>query len=114
MKKQAVQALIDACACLMKSKPIWAAEARVTCAVCLPNLFSSEVCIYFDAAYFKSKVQEGLGADGVHTARITENSLATDWGLSLPQGVAEVSVRIAYDGSTTFSKVCWMFGEVHD
>ncbi|MDQ8020642.1 MAG: DUF3916 domain-containing protein [Moraxellaceae bacterium] len=115
MKQEIARILIGACAGLMKAKPAWAAGYRVTCVICLPDMFSSEVCIYLDDAYFRSRTDHGSSEDGVHSERIAGRSLAAEWELALPEGVAEMGSRITFpgyaDGMDAYSGEHWLYGE---
>jgi hypothetical protein len=117
MKRQVAQLLINGCHHLVTAKPAWAANIRVTCVIALPNMFSSEICIYTSEDYFGGHVQEGIGSNGVTVSRIVEKKLSHLWDLSLPQGVAEVGVRVCFPGhgsrgEDSFAVEHWFYGEV--
>lgn len=111
---ECAQRLIDATGHLIASKPEYANAFRVTCVVCLPDMFTSEVCIYLQEEYFRSHTAESVDRFGA-TNEIKNRSLAKEWGLILPDGVSELGVAVDYrsdedDGSFVGER--WYFGEV--
>ncbi|WP_329892415.1 DUF3916 domain-containing protein [Stenotrophomonas sp. SMYL11] len=114
IQRTCARILIDACANLIQSRPAPQADIRVTCCVTLPGMFSSEICLYLDEAYFQGHVADT--PDGQVTA-ITSRSLAAEWGLELPMGIEERGLRIsipADDDDDEFEGECWYFGELAD
>jgi hypothetical protein len=115
VQRACAQLIIDGCASLLSVKPAWAAAYRVTGLVCLPNMFSSEICLYLDELYFRSKVDPDSTQDG-HQERIEGRSLASEWGLTLPDGVAEMGTLWRYDASEDANdhdiSDHWMYDEV--
>lgn len=113
MRRECAQLLIDACSALISAKPAWAKEARVTCCICWPDMFTSEVCIYFDEGYYRSKMGD---AAGERRTRISGRSLAAEWGLVLPGNVAEVGTHWRHDAAggadDRYASDHWMYGEV--
>lgn len=97
IQRTCAQRLIDACGHLLADKPEFARETRVTCVVCLPDMFISEVCIYLDEAYYRGHITGG---------RIVGRRLSAEWGLELPEGVDELGVEVDDGGER------WYFGEV--
>lgn len=71
------QRLIDACSHLIVVKPPSAKDFRATCVVCLPDMFTSEVCIYLDENYFQSHTQPATSKKA-ETKRIEGRSLAKE------------------------------------
>lgn len=112
-RREAAQCLIDACAALLRAKPEWAAGYRVTCVVCDPDVFGSELCIYLDEDYFRDSVEAKRDEDGERTL-IQGRSLAAEWRLVLPPGVDELGVRVESAGSEQDRYVGdhWRYGEV--
>lgn len=110
-QRECAQRLIDACAALLRAKPDWAAGARVTCTICVPEVWASELCIYLDEDYFRSHV-EGGAAGG--TAPIRGRSLAAQWGLRLPPGLHERGTLYEYAASGEASErgEQWRYGDV--
>lgn len=114
VQAECAQRLINACAHLMAAKPQWANPFRVTCSITLPDMFSSEVCIYMDEDYYQGHVREGAYEYGT-TTRIQNRSLAQEWGLALPSGVRELGVFLNYssaEDSWSLQGERWFFGEV--
>lgn len=116
MRQKIAQILVVACANLAMAKPTWAGNYRVTCVICLPDMFSSEICIYLDEGYFKSKIDVGISSDGVSFERIEGRSLANEWALALPTGISEIGIRIKFqgydDGMDAYQGEHWMYGEI--
>jgi len=109
------QALINACQNLIESRPPDAPPCRITCVVCLPDTFTSEICIYLDEAYFNSHVAVGMSQNGQST-RIQDHSLTNDLGLNLPLNMAEFGIHLDNRGypdpNDWFVADRWYFGEV--
>ncbi|MBG6286573.1 DUF3916 domain-containing protein [Pseudomonas nitroreducens] len=114
IQAQCAQALIDACQHLIHSKPELAKDWRVTAVICIPDFFTSEVCIYKEEGYFLSHTRESDGPDS--TCRHLTSSLAEEWKLQLVSGSSELGVYIDYadpdqpDGRFICQR--WYFGEV--
>jgi len=114
LKKICAQALIDAAHYVWLAKPDDApSEARVTCCICLPEMFASELCIYNKQDYFCEHTSEGEGRFG-KIEKISSKSIAFEWGLVLPTGFKELGVSCLYEGDDGKMYVSehWYFGEV--
>lgn len=115
VQRQCAQGLITACAALIAAKPMWAAEYRVTCLIALPEMFTSELCIYLDQAYYRSQVDACTSEYG-DQAPIPGRSLAAEWGLSLGPGMTERGTQLNYSASndpwTRYVSEHWFYGEV--
>ncbi len=116
---ECAQRLIDAASHLMAAKPEDAKEFRVTCSICLPEMFSSEICIYLQEEYFQSHTTDSFKDFGIYGSatkkKIKERSLAKEWGLLLPEGFSEIGIKIdEEDGcpGDSWSGEYWYFGEV--
>ncbi|MFM0432715.1 DUF3916 domain-containing protein [Paraburkholderia aspalathi] len=72
-RRACAQGLIDASASLLASKPAGSRSARVTCAICLPDMFASEVCVFLDEGYFVAHVDEGANIFGEKISYGTAN-----------------------------------------
>ena len=111
------QILIDACARLAAAKPTSANNYRITGVFCFPDIFTSELCIYLSEDYFLSHVSPSSNEYG-QTTLIQGRSISDDWGLTLPEGFAEVGLTVDYhDPESDWHLVGerWYFGEVaHD
>ena len=114
-RREFAQLLIDACAAMIRAKPGWAAGYRVTCVLCVPDLWTSELCVYLDEAYFREHTGARRDEHG-EQAPIAGRSLAAQWGLSLPRGLDEHGVLWKYDASADpgdhYLSEHWHFGEV--
>lgn len=112
---ECAQLLIDACAKLIQSKPNSANAFRIVATICIPDMFTSEVCIYTDEDYFQSKVQPETTKHG-ETTLLRGRSLVSEWGLILPDGVKELGVSLNYqdfdDPDDSYVSEHWNFGEV--
>ncbi len=115
IQRVCAQALVDACGKLLKSKPVSARGVRVTCVVCLPDMFTSEVCIYLDENYFSGYTTPCSSKHGTCT-HIVGRRLSEEWGLHLPQSMGELGVALDYRGFDDkdhwFVGERWYFGEV--
>ena len=114
IQAQCAQALLDACAHLMAAKPAEAQDFRVTCVICLPDMFTSEVCIFSGEDYFQKHTSQRQDQYG-ETRLITDRSLAESWGLQLPEGMHELGLSQNYRSEEEgWSQVGdrWYFGEV--
>ncbi|UZW61490.1 DUF3916 domain-containing protein [Lysobacter enzymogenes] len=109
-RRECAQRLIDACAALLRTKPAWAAGVRVTCTICVPEVWGSELCIYLDEDYWRSHVE--ADASGVAAiVPIQGRSLASEWGLALPLGLMERGVECR-SGDECAREEQWRYGEV--
>ncbi len=115
VQRKVVQALIDACSHLMAVKPSAANCYRVTCAVCIPDMFMSEICLFLQEDYFQSHITPAGNEYGTST-RIFNRSLAKEWNLQLPEGMHEVGMHDDYRGfpdkTDWYVRDRWYFGEV--
>lgn len=115
IQRECAQRLIDACGLLMASKPPYAAGFRVVATICLPDLYTSEICIYTDDAYFRSQIATG-SSDGTNSRRIEGRRLSEDWGLELAEGIQELGIALDHrdgpDSDDGFTGERWFFGEV--
>ena len=109
------QHLIDACHRLIQAKPSTARNCRVTCVVCLPDMFTSEICIYLQEAYFQSHTAPSIDSYGFSKI-IAGRSLAQEWGLRVPERMAELGIALDYRGfedrNDWFVGTRWYFGEL--
>lgn len=114
-RRQAAQSLIDACAHLIAAKPASADPFRVLATICLPDMFSSEVCIYSDRDYYHSKISPAPSKNGTCTP-ITDRKLSEEWGLNLPAGIGEYGLALDFRGHEDpdywYVGEVWYFGEV--
>lgn len=114
IQRECAQLLIDACTHLMRAKPSTHSGLRVTCSIALPDMFSSELCIYLQESYFLSHTSAEVNQHG-EIRVLDQRSLAAEWGLNLPEGVLERGIHIEYPETDTHgSLICdlWFFGEV--
>lgn len=116
VKAQCAQRLINACKYLIDAKPQTDNFVRVTCVVVLPDMFTSEVCLYLDEDYLHAHTASGIH-DKPENLVPAGRSLAAEWGLLLPAGVSERGVRVEYhdpdEPENSYSGEHWYFGEVN-
>ncbi|QRR08532.1 DUF3916 domain-containing protein [Burkholderia sp. MS455] len=112
-RRACAQGLIDASALLLARKPFGCRSVRVTCVICLPDMFASEVCVYLDEDYFRAHVGEGTNIFGERKF-IRDRNLSREWALYVPPGMSEsgIAVKVLDDDGRLFSYECWYFGEV--
>jgi len=115
IQRECAQHMIEACSNLVSAKPATASSLRVVATICLPDMFSSEICIYSDEAYFQSKVRTNVDASGSVTA-LGDRRLTKEWGLVLPAGMQESGVAVVSSGSDSsdeqYVSEHWFFGEL--
>jgi hypothetical protein len=88
VQARCAQALITGAALVSAARPHEKAHMRVAALIDLPSLFMSQICVFFDPAYFRGFT------DRTHecqqwTPLPPERSLARDWNLDLPPGFVE-------------------------
>ena len=83
------QIQIDICDEWTRAKPKYAEAWRVTCVVCLPDFWTSELCIYLSEDYWRG--HDPNFGEVINPAcpgpvtRINERSLAVEWQLTVPE-----------------------------
>nr|WP_024965722.1 DUF3916 domain-containing protein [Pantoea sp. IMH] len=114
-KAACAQALINACSNLITATAGRNYSPRITAVVCLPDMFTSEVCLYRSEDYYQSFITEDRSETGA-SALIKERSLAVEWGLILPANVQEIGITLEYYGSEDrdewFTRERWYYGQV--
>jgi hypothetical protein len=113
IQARCAQCLIDAATHLAEAKPGTLAKARVTAIISLPNLFASEVCIFFDEDYFESFTDRTAEWQR-WTLLPAERNLLTEMNLRAPEdffliGFSEV-IRDEEDDGVYEGEV-WLVGE---
>lgn len=115
IQARCAQALIDACQHLMRAKPPEAESWRVTAVICLPDFFTSEVCLYLDEDYFQAHTRASASEHG-SSRLLAPSSLAEAWSLQLANGCGELGTEInALDEDQPTGRFIaqrWYFGEV--
>jgi Protein of unknown function (DUF3916) len=115
LRRDCAQFLIDACFHLMECKPPQLNHYRVVATICIPDMWTSEVCIYLNQQYILSQMQPSENASGA-TTLILDRRLSSDWGLRLPMGFEELGIRIDNHGDEDrhdwYISEHWYFGEV--
>jgi hypothetical protein len=114
IKRACAQELINACSHLISAKPKSNGFSRVTCVICIPDMFTSELCIYLDQEYFESHTIGHKNEYG--EARVIQGrSLASEWNLTLPSDMGERGVSKNFhslEGEWQDTGECWYFGEL--
>lgn len=114
LQSRATQVLIDATRALIDRRPSSLASARVVAIINLPDMFGSEVCVFFDEAYFRDFAPRD-NEDQAWTA--VEASLARRWDLRLPpnfgeRGFATEERDCDFDPPRVTRGEVWMIGEI--
>jgi Protein of unknown function (DUF3916) len=111
------QRLIEGCDRLIQSKPEEAREYRVVCTICLPDFFTSEICIYLQEDYFQSHRAISVSSQG-STRLIADCCLSTQWQLQVPAGMGELGLALDHRGygdpADWFVGERWYFGETQE
>lgn len=114
-KAACAQALINACSNLITATVDMHYSPRITAVVCVPDMFTSEVCLYRSEEYYQSFITEGRTAY-CETTLIKDRSLAAEWGLILPGNVQESGITTEYFGSEEpdecFTAERWYYGQL--
>lgn len=107
------QALIDAAYNIYLAKRNNENDTRVTCCIVLPDMFSSEICIFTSEQYFNERTQTGHGRFSQLTL-LNDRSLIKEWNLSLPHGFSELGVLSVNenDEGDIYHSENWYIGEV--
>ncbi|MEN4793312.1 DUF3916 domain-containing protein [Pantoea agglomerans] len=109
------QAMINACANLITATADMDYSLRITAVICLPDMFTSEICLFRSEEYYQSFITEDRSEKGA-SVLIRERSLAADWGLILPANVQELGMTLEYYGSENrdewFTGERWYYGQV--
>ncbi|WP_431223353.1 DUF3916 domain-containing protein [Serratia sp. L9] len=115
-KAACAQALINACSNLITATSGMNYSPRITVVVCLPDMFTSELCLYRSEEYYQGFITEDRSENGVSTL-IKDRSLAAEWGLVLPANVQEIGITLEYYGSEDqdewFTGERWYYGQVN-
>ena len=114
-KRDCFQQMIDACYRIQQAKPV-NNSSRVTCLIALPDMMTSELCIYSSEEYFQSFLREGESVSG-KSEIFAHRSLSQEIGLELPNSFHEVGIGLYYPHDNqdemrlTYER--WYFGEVN-
>jgi len=87
VQARVAQILIDAARNLVAKRPAGSSGAKVVAIVSLPDMFGSEVCVFFDPSYLANFMRRETGEE-IWSPAI--ESLADRWKLSLGKGFKEV------------------------
>lgn len=113
IQSSCAQNLIDAAYNVYKAKPVDSGRVRVTCCIVLPDMFSSELCLFTSEIYFNEHTRKGCGRFG-QLELLHDRSIIKEWGLILPDDFSELGILRTCendDGDIYFSEH-WYIGEV--
>lgn len=82
-RQACAQNLINAAFDIYQAKPDSVKNARVTCCIVYPYMFSSELCVFANEGYFEEHIKVGYGKFG-EISLLQDRSLSKEWGLILP------------------------------
>ncbi len=99
-RQRIAQALINAAVCISANRKLGFDTDIVVATICLPDLWSSEICVYRDPEYFESHTKEST-RESAFISRITDRSLAQKWTLTHPSYVEEIGLKISYAETDT-------------
>ncbi|UGA53174.1 MULTISPECIES: DUF3916 domain-containing protein [Dickeya] len=115
IKADCAQSLINACSNLMLATADWEYCPRITAVICLPDMFTSEVCLFRSEDYFQGFISEG-STENSSSELLEKRSLAEEWGLILPNGVQELGIALEYHGGDDpdewFTGERWYYGQL--
>ncbi|EPE4186466.1 DUF3916 domain-containing protein [Yersinia enterocolitica] len=77
-KASCAQAFINACSNLIAATADMYYSPRITTVICLPDMFTSEVCLYGSEDYYQSLITERRSDNDAY-ALINDRSLAAEW-----------------------------------
>lgn len=97
---------------LAKSEGVYN-KSRVTCCICIPEMFSSELCIFTNEEYFKEHTTEGLGRFG-KIEKIIGKSIINELGVVIPNDFKELGILRTFEGDEgiIYTSEHWYIGEV--
>jgi hypothetical protein len=113
IQAQCAQCLIDAAAHVALAKPADMAHARTVAIIDLPDMFGSEVCVFFDEPYFQS-FADRTSEWQRWTPLSKSRNLIEQMGLRLPDGLVVAGfaemIRDEETGEASEGEV-WLVGE---
>lgn len=106
--KQCAQALLDLCYQLKQHVPDGAGSPPlVVASICMPNMFSSRVTIFWDAETYRKFFSIG---ELLPDTECEKNSLVKSWQLN-DHGLSEACVlNKVFDGKVHHESKIWLFG----
>jgi hypothetical protein len=107
--------MLRAAAHLIRARPASVECSRVVVLICLPDMFSSEVCIYTNATDFLGMTTAHESEYGA-TTPIEDRLLSNEWKLDVPVGFQERGFSVTMiepEGRELYySGEYWWFGEL--
>ena len=109
IRRECAQQLINVAGHLTLARPAEANSSRIVTSIVLPDMFSSEICIYTNLDYHRSHIPPANSE-----CCIDNRSLADEWGLELAEGMKERGIRcsVEIDDDQFYQFEQWYFGEV--
>jgi Protein of unknown function (DUF3916) len=118
-RRALAQIQLAICAEWIAAKPSHAKHWRVTCVACIPDFWTSELCIYLSDEYAKVHhilIDENAQTESASRSNvIVARSLADAWRLNVPSGMRERGVQINYpetDEHHGYQSEHWYCGEL--
>ncbi len=111
IRRLCMQELLDATSHLMSIRPS-NTKAKVVTAIDLPNLFDSQIIIFFSEEYFDSFFNRESGEQR-WLSLASNRSLAREWNLNIPPRFCEKGFQeIIQDEDYAHTGEVWFFGEL--
>jgi len=92
VRRQCIQALVDAAAQLSDATKSRNGECRVLTAISFPALFDSQLIVFFGEDYW-SRFFERNSPEQTWRGLPPNRSLVREWGIRLPQGGVEIGIE---------------------
>lgn len=100
IQARCAQLLIDAAGHIARAKPKGLGGVRVTAGISLPGMFMSDVCIFYEEAFYQRYIRREIHPNAEYqrwTPLPKERSLAREMGLVLPPGFGEIGFHDRID-----------------
>ena len=111
-RKFCIQALIDRAKHLIDNKPDAAVSTRVVACISLPNLFDSQIIVFFGASYFESFFNRDTD-DQKWIPLPPNRSVSREFNLEIPMGLTEKGFREELvDEDFRSTSELWFVGEL--
>ena len=112
VRRLCAQTLIDRAFYLASLAPT-ELETRVAVAICLPELWNSQIIVFFGAEYYDSFFKRDSEAQKWTTLE-GNRSLAREWGLRVPDDFSERGYKEELrDGDFTLDGEIWFIGQLN-
>lgn len=102
-------AMLRAASHIEKSRPEESKSAIVTVLLTYPDMFSSEICVFFDKEYYEGFFERS--GEEQKLTKLSSGSLVQDLGLVLPKGFNEVGyhcvIKDEWEGKVSVYEEDW-------